>query len=119
MCCKTYSQDTTKTHTITSKETYLQRRNVQSVVAWTLLAGGIVTAGTVKSNQSTLQSRLSRTGLGLLAITCSIPFFIIANRNKTKANAISAYWKVEESAPNPTAYSAVKLIPGLSIRWKL
>ena len=89
----TFSQQNNPASTLT-KEDYLKKSKNQKITAWVLLAGGTITwlAGASKyMNQNDNKDGGGEVAMtvGGLAALSSIPFFIIASKNKKKAAAIS------------------------------
>ena len=100
------------TNTKLSKDYYLQKSKSQKTAAWILLAGGagLVTVGfiTGTSSDSFADNKLTTGAIlvatGGAAMLGSIPFFIASGKNKRKAIAASAFFKME-TAPVFSSYS--------------
>ncbi len=97
-----------------SRDYYLKKSKSNKTAAWVMLAAGTVLVGTgigVGLNESTdafvtiftvEEEKYSNTGeilffSGLAAAATSIPLFIASDKNRKKANAVSASLKMEKS----------------------
>jgi hypothetical protein len=111
-----FSQQTTSSPTLT-KQDYLKKSKKQKIVAWSLLLGGfgldvIAFATGFESESGTFLIRA-----GTLANLASIPFFIVAHRNKKKGMSLSFK---NEIAPQLQKSSFVyRHIPSLTLKMSL
>ena len=77
-----------------TKQDYLKKSKNQKITAWVLLGGGTITWLAGASKNMNQDDNIDGGGevamtVGGLAALSSIPFFIIASKNKKKAAAIS------------------------------
>jgi hypothetical protein len=105
-----FSQQTNPS-TVITKQDYLKKSKTQKVAAWALLGGGVAlgvggviwATSNIFSTSSGPDILFAAGGASLLG---SIPLFIASSRNKHKANAASAYFKMESS---PAVYPSASL----------
>jgi hypothetical protein len=103
---KTYCQvlpDSTSKENFT-KVNYLQKSKNQKTGAWVLASAGVVifaiTGITASNNLDFSATRTKHKyavpiGLSIACVAASIPLFIAAGRNKSKARQVAAYFKME------------------------
>lgn len=121
---------------INTKEDYLKKSKSQKTAAWIVLGAGVVltSAGfAVELNNandaliglfSLQQPKSSDVGgvlffSGLAAMAGSIPLFIASSKNKKRANAVSASFKMETRSTVQQGAIVRAAFPSLSIKLNL
>ena len=118
-----FSQQTT-TNTPLTKADYLQKSIKQKTAAWVLLGGGsaLVVTGVLLSNNASFDN-LGTTAtiaiVGGLSMLGSIPLFIASGKNKRKANAATAFFKMEKTPVIQQTGFVYQSYPALSIKFRL
>jgi predicted MFS family arabinose efflux permease len=110
------------TNSTLSKDYYLNKSKSQKTAAWILLAGGAAVAvGAAILDVSSDWSKSETPYLIALSTGCvsmlgSIPLFIASGKNKRKAMAANAFFKIE-STPVFSGYNVVYVsYPAISIK---
>lgn len=111
----TFSQQT-KLSPILTKQEYLKKSKHQKIVAWSLLLGGFALDATAFAfYESDIGANFARAGI--LANLASIPFFIMAHRNKKKGMSLSFK---NETAPQLQKSSFINQpVPSLALKISL
>ena len=121
---------------INTKEDYLKKSKSQKTAAWLVLGAGVVltSAGfAVELNNandaliglfSLQQPKSSDVGgvlffSGLAAMAGSIPLFIASSKNKKRANAVSASFKMESRSTVQKSAFVRTSFPALSLKFSL
>lgn len=99
-----------------SRQEYLQKSKTQRTAGWIFLGIGIASIAAVSSGEKSFETTGTVAVLGGLSVLGSIPLFISAAQNKTRAKAVSAFWQLENMpGQNYDAYKHLYLA-SLSIR---
>ena len=109
------------------KQDYLKKSNTSKFIAWTLLGGGAAVLGIIGLSNleldfGSVQKRSSPfvpIVIGAALMTGSIPFFIAASKNKRKARAAFAYFKMEHAPQLQQSSLIYKTVPSLTLKISL
>ena len=117
----TFSQQNMEPTISHSKEDYLKKSKTQRIIAFSLLGGGAITwlAGASKNmNQNDNIDGGGETAMvvGVIAVVTSIPFFIMASKNKKKAKMATSISLINQRIyfRQNRSYAAV---PSLSVKF--
>ena len=122
-----FSQQIT-TNTPVTKADYLQKSKNQKSTAWVLLGGGsalmitgflIAGGGNGDVSFGAAGTGVIVGGLGFLSTLGSIPLFIASGRNKRKANAATAFFKMEKTPVIQQTGFVSRSYPALSFKINL
>ncbi len=119
-----------------TKEDYLKKSKSQQTAAWIVFGSGFVSAsvgiaiGLHKATEALVgllylqQPKSSNDGevlfySGLAAMAGSIPLFIASSKNKKKANAVSASFKMETRSTVQQSAIVRSSFPSLSLNFSL
>ena len=116
-----FSQQSKLSATLT-KQDYLKKRKTQTTIAWVLLGGGTIAwlAGVSKyMNQNDNKDGGGEAAMviGGVAGLSSIPFFIMASKNKKRAASVS--FKMEQSPYLKVTKTGYAYFPAVSYRLNL
>jgi len=119
----TFSQQNMEPTRSHSKEDYLKKSKTQRIIAYSLLGGGIIAwlAGASKNmNQNDNIDGGGETAMvvGGIAVATSIPFFIMASKNKKKAKKATSISLINQRIyfRQSRSYAAV---PSISLKFHL
>ena len=94
----------TDTNTPLTREDYMKKSKNQKTTAWILAGGGaaLIVTGAVMSGKeensfSDASTETVLIGAGVLSAIGSIPFFIASAKNKKRAIAATAYFKMQDA----------------------
>jgi len=116
-----FSQQTNPSNALT-REQYLQKSKHQKTAAWILLGGGIalgVTGVIVDASNWESSGGDVLLVLGGVSIISSIPLFIASGKNKKRAMAASAYFKMEKTQVVHQLSFSQRAFPAVSLKINL
>jgi len=116
-----FSQQTNPSNALT-REQYLQKSKHQKTAAWILLGGGValgVTGVIVDASNWESSGGDVLLVLGGVSMISSIPLFIASGKNKKRAMAASAYFKMEKTQVVHQLSFSQRAFPAVSLKINL
>jgi len=118
VAANSFSQDSTANVPAT-KTDYLKKSKGQKTAAWIMLGAGVAMFAIAAPGDVSFDAAGVLVVAGSALVLGSIPLFIAASKNKKKAKAASAFFKMETSPVIHHSSIANKTYPVVSIRISL